>query len=182
MHDNLKIIFYPDPRLKKVSQPIEVFDASLKELAGRMFELMRQHRGVGLAAPQVGENIRMFVMNHSGDLADDRVYVNPILTEAAGSEDGEEGCLSIPGLNVQIERSKSVRMQAQNLEGNPIDQSESGYIARIWQHEFDHLNGTMLTDRMGAVAKVTNRRTLKELEEKYHAAHGKAGKPDKRKM
>jgi peptide deformylase len=182
MYEDLKIITYPDPRLKRISQPVETFDGNLKELAGRMFELMRQHRGVGLAAPQVGQNLRMFVMNHTGELADDQVYVNPVLTEAVGSEDGEEGCLSIPGLNVQIERSKSVRIEAKDLEGNPIDRTESGYIARIWQHEFDHLNGTMLTDRMGPVARMTNRRMLKELEEKYDAEHGKRRKPDKRKM
>lgn len=182
MYEDLKIILYPDPRLKKVSQPVETFDGSLKELAARMLELMRQHRGVGLAAPQVGQNLRMFVMNHTGELKDDRVYVNPVLTEAEGGEDGEEGCLSIPGLNVQVERSKTVRMQAKDLEENEIDQMETGYIARIWQHEFDHLNGTLLTDRMGAVAKMTNRRLLKELEEKYEGEHGKLGKPDKRKM
>jgi len=182
MYDDLKIILYPDPRLKKVSLLVDAFDANLRELAARMFELMRQHRGVGLAAPQVGQNVRMFVMNHSGELKDDRVYVNPILTEAKGSEDGEEGCLSIPGLNVQIDRSKTLRIQAKDLEGNDIDQTETGYLARIWQHEFDHLNGTLLTDRMGAVAKMTNRRLLKELEEKFDAEHGKRGVPDKRKM
>ena len=180
MYDDLKIILYPDPRLKKVSQPVEGVDAGLKELAARMFELMRQHRGVGLAAPQVGQNIRMFVMNHTGELKDDRVYVNPILTEAEGSEEAEEGCLSIPGLNVQVDRSQTLRIQAQDLEGNAVDQTETGYIARIWQHEFDHLNGTLLTDRMGAVAKMTNRRLLKELEEKYND-RGKPG-PDMRKM
>ena len=180
MYEDLKIILYPDPRLKKVSQPVETFDAPLKELAMRMLELMRQHRGVGLAAPQVGHNLRMFVMNHTGELKDDRVYVNPVLTEAEDSEEGEEGCLSIPGLNVQIERSKKLRIQAKDVEGNDFDQTETGYIARIWQHEFDHLNGTLLTDRMGAVAKMTNRRLLKELEEKFND-RGKGG-PDKRKM
>ena len=67
MYDELKIIYYPDPRLKKVSKPVETIDSSLKELATRMLQLMRDHRGVGLAAPQVGLNIRMFVMNHTGD-------------------------------------------------------------------------------------------------------------------
>ena len=182
MYADLRVILYPDPRLKKVSAPVASFDADLKNLSARMFELMREHRGVGLAAPQVGINIRMFVMNHTGEAADDRVYVNPVLTEAEGSEEGEEGCLSLPGINVSIVRSKTLRMQAQDVEGRAIDQVESGYIARIWQHEFDHLNGTMLTDRMGTVARMTNRRVLKDLEEKYAAEHGKQGKPDKRRM
>jgi peptide deformylase len=73
-------------------------------------------------------------------------------------------------------------MQAKDLEGNPIDQIESGYVPRIWQHEFDHLNGTLLIDRMGTVAKMANRRVLKELEEQYAVEHGKRSKPDKRNM
>jgi peptide deformylase len=182
MYDDLRVILYPDPRLKKVSAPVETFDDNLKLLATRMFELMRAHRGVGLAAPQVGINLRMFVMNHTGEPQDDRVYVNPELNEAEGLEEGEEGCLSLPGINVKIDRSKKMHLRAQDVNGKPIDQVESGYVARIWQHEFDHLNGTMLTDRMGPVARMTNRRTLKELEEKYEAEHGKGGKPDKRKM
>lgn len=182
MYADLRIILYPDPRLKKASAPVETFDENLKLLAARMFELMRAHRGVGLAAPQVGINTRMFVMNPSGEPQDDRVYVNPVLTEAEGEEEGEEGCLSLPGINIKVDRSKTLRMQARDLDGNPIDQVESGYVARIWQHEFDHLNGTLLTDRMGTVAKMANRRVLKELEEQYAAEHGKRTKPDKRNM
>ena len=183
MYEDLQIIQYPDPRLKKVSQPVESFDAALKELAARMFQLMREARGVGLAAPQVGQNVRMFVMNHTGDPADDRVYVNPELTEAEGSEEAEEGCLSLPNLNVRVVRDKAIRMRAKDVDGNDIDQVESGYIARVWQHEFDHLNGTLITDRMGAVAKMAARKILRELEEKYAAQlQGKKGPPDKTRM
>lgn len=182
MYEDLKIILYPDPRLKKVSAPVTAFDDDLKQLAVRMFELMRASRGVGLAAPQVGINLRMFVMNPTGEPQDDRVYVNPVLSEATGSEEAEEGCLSLPDIHVNVDRSRTMRIQAQDLEGNPIEQVETGYLARIWQHETDHLNGTMLTDRMGAVARMTNRRVLKELEEKYAAEHGKKTRPDKRKM
>src|SRR6186713_2006044 len=155
MYEDLKIILYPDPRLKKVSKPVEKFDDALRELSSRMFQLMRDSRGVGLAAPQVGLNIRMFVMNHSGELKDDRIYINPELSEADGSEEGEEGCLSLPEIHVNILRDKSIRMRAKDLHGESIDEVASGYIARIWQHEFDHLNGTLLTDRMGMVAKMT---------------------------
>jgi peptide deformylase len=187
MYDALKIIHYPDPRLKKASRPVEAFDENLRALAARMFVLMREAKGVGLAAPQVGENIRLFVMNHSGDAKDDRVYVNPELSDADGSEVAEEGCLSLPNVHVDVDRSKTMRIRARDLEGNPVEHVETGYLARIWQHEFDHLNGILLTDRMGAVAKMTHRRVLKELEETYAAANlpppkGKGGKPDKRKM
>ncbi len=182
MYDDLRIIFYPDPRLKKASAPVATFDENLKTLAARMFELMRANRGVGLAAPQVGVNLRLFVMNPTGEPQDDRVYVNPLLCEAEGSEEAEEGCLSLPGIHVDVDRSKTMRIQATDLDGNAIDQTETGFLARIWQHEFDHLNGTMLTDRMGAVAKMTNRRVLKELEENYAAEQGKKTKPNKRDL
>ena len=169
MYEELKIILYPDPRLKKMSRPVEVFDESLRLLANRMLELMREAKGVGLAAPQVGQNFRMFVMNPNGEPGNDRVYVNPVLTDADGEEESEEGCLSLPGIHVNVIRSKQIRMQAQDVEGKLIDQVETGFIPRVWQHETDHLNGTMLTDRMGPVARMANRRILNELKEQYEA-------------
>ncbi|HEX8524477.1 MAG TPA: peptide deformylase [Tepidisphaeraceae bacterium] len=175
----MKIIHYPDPRLKKMSEPIKVFDERVHALAKRMLELMREARGVGLAAPQVGENVRLFVMNHTGNPEDDRVYVNPQLTEAEGSEEGEEGCLSLPGININVVRDKTMKLTAQDPDGKPVEQLASGYVARIWQHEFDHLNGIMLTDRMGSVAKLANRKKLRELEEEYAAAHPELSKPAK---
>jgi peptide deformylase len=176
MFEDLKIIHYPDPRLKKVSQPIIDIDATIQALAGRMFELMREHKGVGLAAPQVGQNIRMFVMNHTGEPGDDRVYINPVLSDADGEEEAEEGCLSLPNIHVNVARAKRLRMQAIDLNGKPIDQAGEGFIARVWQHEFDHLIGTLLTDRMGPVAKMTYRKALKELSEEYEVEHSKRKK------
>lgn len=177
MYEDLHIIFYPDPRLKKISQPVETFDESLQALAARMFELMREAKGVGLAAPQVGQNIRLFVMNPNGEAGNDRVYVNPVLSDADGEDEAEEGCLSLPKINIQVWRSKRLRIQARDLQGNPIEQTETGYIARIWQHETDHLNGILLTDRMGPVAKMANRKIIRELEEQYAAAHPPKKKP-----
>jgi peptide deformylase len=173
VYDELKIILYPDPRLKKASAPVKEFTPALRQLAEKMLQLMREAHGVGLAAPQVGHNLRMFVMNHSGEPKDDRVYINPELSEAEGSEEGEEGCLSLPEINARIVRDKTVRLRAIDLEGKPIDEKASGYLARVWQHEFDHLNGTLITDRMGAVAKMAAKKTLRELEEKYREEHGR---------
>lgn len=167
MPDPLKILVYPEPRLKKVSVPVARFDAELRELIDHMFRLMREAKGVGLAAPQVGKNIRLFVMNPTGEAGDDRVYVNPALTEAEGSEEAEEGCLSLPDIHVKVIRSKTIKMQAQDVEGNPVEQTASGFIARVWQHEFDHLNGVLITDRMGPAARMANRKKLKELEDRY---------------
>jgi peptide deformylase len=179
MASDLKIIFYPDPRLRKNSETVTQFDQSLKDLASRMFELMRAARGVGLAAPQVGENIRLFVMNPTGEEGDDHVYVNPVLSEAQGEEEGEEGCLSLPGINAKVWRSKSLKIQAQDLDGNPIEEVADGYIARVWQHETDHLNGTMIIDRMGPVARLASRRALRELQQKWDDEHPGDGKKRK---
>jgi peptide deformylase len=183
MYEELQIILYPDPRLKRVSKPVEKFDEKLGTLARRMFELMRESKGVGLAAAQVAQNVRLFVSNHTGNPEDDRVYVNPELFDADGEETGEEGCLSIPELRVQIERSKNVRIRAQNIEGKTFEQTESGYLPRIWQHELDHLNGVLLTDRMGPSAAMENRKLLKDMEDKFEAeraAKAKEGKGKKK--
>lgn len=183
MYDDLKIIYWPDPRLLKMSKPVETFDPSLRALAQRMFILMREAKGVGLAAPQVGQNIRLFVMNPTGEPQDDRVYVNPMLTNADGEEEGEEGCLSLPGIHVNVLRNESVHISARDLENNPIEQDAAGYIARIWQHEYDHLNGTLLTDRMGPVARMANRKILADLKADYESTSPPAPstKPKKRR-
>jgi len=167
MYEDLKIILYPDPRLSKINKPVEKFDQNLKDLAARMLFLMRENLGVGLAAAQVGLNIRLFVMNATGKPEDDRIYINPELSEPLGEEEGEEGCLSLPQINAKILRSLSIVMKARDLEGKPFSQLESGYMARIWQHEVDHLNGTLLLDRMGPVAKMANRKAIKELEQRW---------------
>jgi peptide deformylase len=177
MYEELDIIKWPDPRLKKRSQPIETFNDDLRLLAARMFELMRANSGVGLAAPQVGLNIRMFVMNHSGNPEDDRVYVNPMLSDPDGNEEGEEGCLSIPDIKVQISRPNVIKLQAQDLSGQPIEQAATGFMTRVWQHEIDHLDGRLILDRMGPVAKMAARKQLRILEEQYEALQNSRRKP-----
>lgn len=171
MFEDLKIIHWPDPRLLKKSVAVESYDEDLSALARRMLELMREAKGVGLAAPQVGLNIRLFVMNPTGNPEDDRIVVNPVLDEPNGEEEGEEGCLSLPGISSPILRSKQITLAAFDITGKPIELRESGYVARIWQHEFDHLNGTLLLDRMGPVGRLTHRRAVKELESQYQAAN-----------
>lgn len=171
MHEDLKIIYWPDPRLLKRSKPIDVFDDSLHQLVQRMFVLMRESKGVGLAAPQVGVNLRLFVMNHTGQEGDDRVYVNPVLSDQSGEEEAEEGCLSLPGIHIDVLRSKAIRIAAQDIQGRPIEQQDTGYLARIWQHETDHLDGILLTDRMSMAARMANRKILKDLQERYTAEH-----------
>jgi peptide deformylase len=169
MHEDIKIVRYPDPRLKKRSLELRTIDPATLELAARMFQLMRENQGVGLAAPQVGRNIRLFVMNATGNPEDDRIYINPVVSEAEGEDEASEGCLSIPKLNVNIWRSVTLRLQAMDQHGNPVDVKETGFVARVWQHEIDHLDGVLITDKMTPVAKIANRKLLKDLEAEYEA-------------
>ena len=141
MFEDLKIISWPDPRLLKLSSPVETFNDDLGTLAMRMIELMRAAKGVGLAAPQVGQNIRLFVIGPTGNPEDERVYVNPVISDLAGDQEGEEGCLSLPGITAKIVRADSVKIDAHDLSGRPVQDVQTQYLARIWQHEFDHLNG-----------------------------------------
>ena len=147
---------------------MDKFDPELTALANRMFELMREAKGVGLAAPQVGINLQLFVMNPTGKPEDDRVYVNPIPSAKPHrhEETAEEGCLSLPDIRIDVCRSKTLRMEALDLQGKPIQEEATGYVARIWQHEFDHLQGTMLTDPDGPrIDRLKYRKAIKELEE-----------------
>jgi peptide deformylase len=167
MPDPLHIVFWPDPRLRAACATVTDFGPALQELIGQMFELMRAQRGVGLAAPQVGRNIRLFVMNHSGDPAHDRVYVNPVLTHLDGTDTDEEGCLSIPDVRINVPRTVKLQMTAQAADGSPIDAIAEGFEARVWQHEVDHLLGILLTDRMSFTDKMRWRKKLKLLETNF---------------
>jgi peptide deformylase len=169
-HEQRQIICWPDPRLLEASLPVERFDADLAVLVKRMLHLMHEAKGVGLAAPQVGVNRRLFVMNPTTQPGDDRIYINPVFQDSDGQEEGEEGCLSLPGLSVKVVRAKQALLKAQDLEGQSFEQTAEGYVARIWQHEYDHLDGTLLIHRMTPLAKLGARRLLKELRGKYDDA------------
>ncbi len=164
-----KIIVYPDPRLRKKCAPVKPgeFGESLAALAGRMLELMKANRGVGLAGPQVGVCRRIFVCNPTGEPGDDHVYVNPVLSDLTGSEEGEEGCLSIPEVHVMVRRARRCRITAQDVHGRPVEMESENLLARIWQHETDHLDGRLIIDRMNAADKIANKRQLAQLEASY---------------
>jgi len=166
-YTNLQIIFYPDPRLRKISPTVTKFDAQLNALAQRMFELMREEQGVGLAAPQVGVNLRMFVMNPTGEPDDDQVIVNPVLLDADGNEPDDEGCLSLPKIRTNVDRATSLRLKAQTVTGQPIDTVLQDFEARVVQHEVDHLNGILLIDRMGFTSRMGVRKRLRDMELDY---------------
>ena len=147
-----------------------VFDESLARVAEKMLELMRASNGVGLAAPQVGLNLRMFVASATGKPEDDAVYVNPAVSDAEGGDEYEEGCLSLPDIHVNVVRpTAKVKIVARDATGQPFERVAEGFLTRIWQHEIDHLNGVLILDRMGPVAKLQYRKKLRDLEEEYAA-------------
>jgi len=174
----LEVVCYPDPRLREICTPVGQVDQKVRQLVERMFELMFAARGVGLAGPQVGVTVRIFVASPTFDPGDRRVYVNPQIVSAKGSQDGEEGCLSFPGISCKIKRAGIVTIRATNLDGQSFEETAEGLAARIFLHECDHLDGKLLVDRMGSVARLANRRGLKELEEQFASAgSGRAARP-----
>lgn len=169
---SLRIIHYPDPRLRKMCKPVESFDASLPQLAERMFELMRADEGIGLAAPQVGLAIRLFVCNITGEPKDDLVVINPRLSDFGDSDQSEEGCLSIPDVRGTFLRYMSCKLSAQDISGKTFEMVGSDLSARCWQHECDHLDGKLILDRFSEADKIANRRKLKQLEADFKAPRG----------
>lgn len=174
--NGLRIIHYPDPRLRKISAPVAEFGAPLAEFVQRMMTLMEKGKGVGLAAPQVGVNTRLIVVNPTGKPDGNRVFLNPVIREPHGTVEAEEGCLSLPGVNVQIRRAQTCHLSAQDVEGRPIEMDLEGLLARICQHETDHLNGVLIIDRMGPTDRIATRKTLRALEDQYKSGLARATK------
>jgi peptide deformylase len=147
---NLSIIPHPHPTLRVRSKPIKRVDAQLRNLVDQMLDLMYEESGVGLAANQVDLPIRLFVANPSGERGDgeELILLNPELQMPKGNETQQEGCLSLPDLYGQVKRPKSIRLSAYDLKGNSIERTVDGFLARVLQHENDHLDGVMFIDRM----------------------------------
>ncbi len=174
--ETLHIVCYPDPILSVKCAPIETFDASLAAVAEKMLCLMRDASGVGLAAPQVGLAIRLFVCNWTGEPEGDLVCVNPRFLELDGVGEMIEGCLSIPEVEVTMRRATTATLAAADIHGQPFECSGEGLAARVWQHEADHLDGRLITDTMSATDEIANRRALKQLESDYATNSKKVGR------
>ena len=163
----LRIRTYPDPALRAPGQPVETVDEHVRQVAQRMLELMHEANGIGLAAPQVGLDWHLFVANPTGDPDNDRVFINPALRDAdRHTELYEEGCLSLPGVTGQVMRPVSITIDAINAQGEPFSLTDDGLAARCWQHEYDHLDGILIIDRMPPADRRANKRPLRELEQR----------------
>jgi len=167
---DLRVLKYPHPSLRAKNEevtPEELEDGSIAKIAKEMFLVMYAAEGVGLAAPQVGINKRLMVYNEHGDskkwLAE-TVLVNPKIVEFSEGADTEtEGCLSFPGMNGPVQRSKWIKVEAQNLKGKKFKKKYNGWEARIFQHEYDHLDGTVYIDRLTEDARKEVQPRLDEL-------------------
>ena len=174
----LALVEYPHPALRRRARPLVRIDDAVVAAAERMFDIMYEAQGVGLAANQVGLPYRMFVVNVAGerDAGEELVFVNPELSRARGTAVQEEGCLSLPGLRMEVRRPEKVVVDAWSLTGERIRLDLDGMLARVVQHEFDHLEGRLFTDRLPEAATLAVRRAL----ESFHEVH--AGKQARGEM
>ncbi|MBF74749.1 peptide deformylase [Candidatus Poribacteria bacterium] len=139
-----------DPILRRKAVEVRNFDFSLSSLTENMFETMYDSKGIGLAAPQIGISQRLIVIDIEEIDADfpPLALVNPTITESSGEELGEEGCLSLPDFRAIVRRSTEISINAQNIDGQAVHFSAQGLMARVLQHEIDHLDGILITDRL----------------------------------
>lgn len=172
----LEIINHPDPRLTKVSRPLtdeeiaggEILeDLTLAMLIDEMTNLMHNSRtkGIGLAAPQLGINVRLFI----AELPDEKtsVFVNPVLSDFKGSDEDTEGCLSLPGIKVRVKRPQMVHVKAKNQKGEEFEIDANGMLAKVVQHEFDHLEGLTILKRGNWAMNKNNREAIADMERIY---------------
>lgn len=162
--EKCKLTKYPAKVLMHKAEPIEDFNDNIKQLADKMIEIMVANQGVGLAGPQAGVSLRMFIISTDATAENAVVYINPVIEPTGAVETVEEGCLSFPGINTKIKRPNRCKVTAYDLDGNEFTQEADELLARALQHEYDHIEGVTIKDRMSVVGKIASRKKLKELE------------------
>ncbi|HSW72641.1 MAG TPA: peptide deformylase [Chlamydiales bacterium] len=175
----LKLRYYGDPVLRKKCEKVSGVTAEIKKLVQDMIETMIHHNGIGLAASQIGELVRVFIIREelltpNGDFTfgPPRVFINPVLSAPTPElETMLEGCLSIPGLHVEVERPKGITIEAMGLDGKPFKETIIGFTARQLMHENDHLNGTLHVDRCSKEDRNRIENSLRRIKEKYSSNH-----------
>lgn len=152
----MEIVHYPHPALRWKSRPITEINDDLRAIVRRMFELMYEHKGIGLAANQVGLPLRLFVINLTGEATEkeeELVFINPEIVRRKGTFVGEEGCLSLPKLYGDVRRAEKIVVEAFDLDGQGFEVSVDDLASRAIQHESDHLDGILFPDRMSESAQ-----------------------------
>lgn len=166
----LRLRYFPDPVLTQVCKPIAAVTPEIQKLARDMIETMMLEKGIGLAAPQIGHSLRIFVVDVKwvqapGDVnvMEPHVFINPVLTLSEDVRRGTEGCLSFPEENVNLERAYSVSVSALNIEGEPFTMTAEGLLSIAIQHENDHLDGKTFARFLGPMKKINVRARVKKL-------------------
>jgi len=151
------VLQFPDPRLKKVSEPVSEVTDAIRELAADMCDVMYDEPGIGLAAPQVGEAIRLIVVDTAWTEEDAErsplVLINPEIVEREGKVTWTEGCLSVPDFTADVERAARVKLRATDLDGKPVEIDAEELQAVCFQHEIDHLDGVLFIDRISRLKR-----------------------------
>jgi len=154
---------YPADVLTHRAETVEEIDEDIHQLVKRMTEIMIEYKGIGLAAPQAGVPLRLFIISLDGTAQNVKVYINPIVTTDGKVGSNEEGCLSVPGVWTKIRRYKKCSVTATDLDGNEFSENAEGLHARALQHEYDHIEGVTIVNRMTQTARIAHRRQLKKL-------------------
>ncbi len=165
--DKCCITHFPAPVLEGAAVPVDEITDDIRRLVDRMIDIMIEQKGIGLAAPQIGVGLRIFVVSVDGTRENAKVYINPDLEVSGALEANEEGCLSVPGVFAAIKRYRKCVVTATDLDGDQFTEEANGLQIRAFQHEYDHLEGTLIKDRMGQVQLISARRQLRELRERY---------------
>jgi peptide deformylase len=176
----LHIVNHPHPALRHQSKPVKRVDAELAGIVRDMFQLMYESGGIGLAANQVDLPLRLFIVNlaAAADEGEELVFINPVLSKPKGNVEMEEGCLSFPQLYGPVIRPKEITVNAYNLRGEEIKAHLSGMLARVVQHEYDHLDGVLFIDRMSQIAKAKVQHVVEEFELEFANRRGLGQIPD----
>ena len=165
--DKCRITHYPADVLGRRAEPVEQIDDNIRQLVDKMADIMIKNKGVGLAAPQAGVSLRLFIISIDGTREKVRAYVNPTVAPTGELEGIDEGCLSVPGIYTKIRRYKQCEVTATDLDGNEFTDRAEGLYARALQHEYDHIEGITIVNRMAQTARIMHRRQLKKLEEHH---------------
>ncbi len=161
--NNLPIFIYGQDVLRKSSFKVENIDNSIKYLIEKMKETMYNNSGVGLAAPQIGKNLNIFIIDVSSKKNDLKVFINPKILRLEGKAVGEEGCLSIPGIYAEIPRAEFVKVEAQDIKGKKFKLEAEGLLAVAIQHENDHLEGKLFIDYLDKLQQLKIKSKLDKL-------------------
>lgn len=159
----LRVVTYPHPALLRKTEAVATVDDAIRARAKAMLDLMHESNGVGLAAPQVAWSARLLVLNPGEDRSKDEVLINPRILRRRGKILGEEGCLSFPGIFVQVERAKEIDLEYTDLAGARRTETRTEFVARIVQHEMDHLDNVLLLHRMSPADRVKWKNDLENL-------------------